>query len=291
MSRSLAQAFDQFIRQIEPTKKQNEAAKRQKNHIRECLDTHMKLDDVIISGSYGRRTAIRPLHDVDMFIVLNEHVHGALRRQSPKACLDMVLKTLQREYNEKVSKRPQRRSVNISFRQSGIGYDIVPAFAIEPKVYLIPDTDRTAWIKTNPVHHAKICKQANERAKGKLNPLIKAAKHWNGEHGKQLGSFHIEVMAYDAFGTPPPSLPKGMAELFAYLARRIQDACSDPAGVGPNIDKGLTQSQRTQFARQFDNAAEKLARALELEEQGTDGSIRQAHEIFYKLLKDRYPRP
>ncbi|WP_428261744.1 CBASS oligonucleotide cyclase [Haliangium sp.] len=292
MPRSLANAFDQFVRDIEPTQNQHREAKRQKKHLRESLDGRLKLERVLIMGSYARHTAIRPLHDVDIFIVLNEHVHGTLRSQPPSACLNQILAALQDAYpGKKVSMRPQRRSVGIDFSQSGIGYDVVPAFERQPGEYLIPDTDRKSWIKTNPERHAELCKQANQRAGGGLNRLIKAAKHWNGAHGKNLASFHLEVMSYDAFRSPPESLPEGLATLFGHLTKRIQDGCPDPAGVGPNIDKGLTQEQRTQLASQLHNVADKLARAIDLERQGADGSVRQAHQIFYKLLGSPYPPP
>lgn len=289
MTRSLANAFDEFLRSIEIPPEQRKRADQQKNTVRSQLDGRLKLDDVFLSGSYGRRTAIRPLHDIDLFVVLNEHVHGALRSQGPSACLDLILGALRSAYPGHVSMRPQRRSVNMTIND--IGYDVVPAFAIDRDIHIIPDVDRQNWIKTNPRKHSDLCKEADRKAGGMLNRLVKAAKHWNVEHGKNLSSFHLEVMAYEAFPTRPASYPEGFADLLSYLGRRVQDGCPDPARLGPNIDKGTTQEQRNQLTRQLANAAAKAKRALELEQQGTEGDVRQAHQMFYKLLGSPYPPP
>ena len=291
MPRTLAQAFDEFLRAIELTDIQRKRADKQKIHVRDNLAERLKIDEVFLTGSYGRRTAIRPLNDIDLFILLGEHVHGGLRSDPAIACLHLVLGALQGAYPNRVSMRPQRRSVHVAFSGTSIGYDVVPAFCIERDVYIIPDIDRRSWIKTNPKKHAALCKQADQRAGGMLNRLIKAAKHWNGQHGKNLSSFHLEVMAYEAFRARPASYPEGLAALLAHLARRVHRACPDPAGLGPNLDKGMTQAQRTQLASQLQNAADKLARAVELERQGLDGTVRQAHQILYKLLGAPYPPP
>jgi hypothetical protein len=288
-SMTVAQAFDQFLRAIEITPTQRTRANEQRVRVREALDARLKLDDVFVSGSFGRRTAIRPLDDIDLFIVLNEHTHGGLRGPSPKLCLDAVQAALQKAHPHQVSIRQQHRSVNISFKSTGIGYDVVPAFRLDRNVYTIPDRERQSWIHTNPERHAELCKQADERAGHMLNRLIKSAKHWNATHGKNLPSFHIEVMAYKAFLRPPPGLLEGFGQLLAHLASAILSACPDPAGVGPNIDRGRDPEWRQQLSQQLRNAAQKVQRAVELARQGVSGPVAEAHQILHKLLGDVYP--
>jgi Second Messenger Oligonucleotide or Dinucleotide Synthetase domain len=285
-SMTVAQAFDQFLRALEITEEERRLADRKKLEIRDDLQERLKPDAVIISGSFGRRTAIRPLNDIDLFIVLSEHIHGALRSQPPQRCIEAVQGALQKAHPQGASIRPQRRSVNVTFPSPPVGYDVVPAFRIEGGIYIIPDLDRENWIRTNPEEHAKLCKEADARAGHVLNRLIKTVKHWNAIHGKQLGSFHIEVMAYDAFRRPPPGLLEGFGQLLAYLAGAVQKACPDPARVGPNIDRGMAPEWRQQLARQLGNAAEKVEQAIALDRQG---SVAQAHQILRKLLGDYYP--
>lgn len=288
---TVAQAFHQFLLKLEIPADRRKRADEQKNRVRTDLEAHLKLDEVFVSGSFGRRTAIQPLDDIDLFIVLNESVHGGLRSQSTQPCLDAVLAALQRAHPSGVSMRRQRRSVNVSFQSTGIGYDVVPAFELPSRrgVYIIPDAERQSWISTNPAKHAELCNQADARAGNVLKQLIKAVKHWNATHGKHLRSFHLEVMAYSAILRPSDSLPGRFQHLLAQLADKILQACPDPAGLGPRIDQGMPQDQRQQRAQQLRNAADKVETAIELDRQKQPGTVAQAHQILRKLLGDIYP--
>ena len=99
----------------------------------------------------------------------------------------------------------QQHSVHIGFSNSGIEFDVVPAFEQPSQhVYFIPERDTGRWIRTNPKRHEELSTQANERAGKKLKPLLKAVKHWNRHHASSpLGSFHLEAMSYSAFPQPP----------------------------------------------------------------------------------------
>jgi hypothetical protein len=287
---TVAQAFQQFLQDLEITEKQRKCADEQKARVRAVLAAHLKPDKVFVSGSYDRRTAIRPLNDIDLFMVLNESVHGGLRSQSTQPCLDAVLAALQRAHPSGVSMRRQRRSVNISFQSTGIGYDVVPAFRVSGKhdVYIIPDAERQSWIATNPAQHAALCNQADARNGHVLKGLIKAAKHWNVQHGKQLRSFHLEVMAYSIKFRSPSSLLERFQQLLAHLADKVLVACPDPADpTRAHIDQGMPQDQRQQRAQQLRKEVGRIQHAIELVNQGRP--VTEAHQILRKLLGDIYP--
>lgn len=282
---SVALAFEQLRNRLELSGPERSNVSRQQNDVRKKLAAHLTIDRDFISGSYGRRTAIRPLNDVDLLIILNEGAHRDLRKESPRACLEHVRSALAEAYPGK-HPRVQRRSVNIEFRGTSIGYDIVPAFARTGGVYLIPDCDCNGWIETNPEVHKEACKDANRRAGGKLNPLIKIAKQWNARAGKVLRSFHLEVMAYGAFQQGPESFPLGLAELLEHLARAILNKCPEPAGLGPAIDSGMEQSERTRIRDAILRASRLAREAISLE---AAGSVAQAHAKWRELLGVKYP--
>lgn len=286
----LAQAFHEFLQKLDIPREERKRADEQKNCVRAALNEHLKIDDVLVSGSFGRRTAIQPLNDIDLFIVLNESVHGKLRSQSTQPCLDAVLAALQKEHPSGVPIRPQRRSVNIWFQDTSIGYDVVPAFALPSgRGYIIPDAERQSWISTNPARHAELCNLADKRAGHVLKQLIKAVKHWNVIHGKHLRSFHLEVMCYDVVFRLSDTPLERFQHLLAQLAGKILQGCPDPAGLGPRIDQGMSQEWRQQRSVQLRNAAEKVQRAIELERQKQAGPLAVAHQILRKLLGDIYP--
>ena len=282
---TVAQAFDKLRRNLELTGPERKNVSRQQNVVREKLASHLTIDGDFISGSYGRKTAIRPLNDVDLFVILNEEAHRNLRSESPRACLEHVRGALAAAYPGK-HPRVQSRSVNIAFRGTSIGYDVVPGFAQAGGVYLIPDCDRGSWIHTNPEVHKEACKAANRRAGGLLNPLIKFAKQWNARTGKVLRSFHLEVMAYGAFQGKPGSFPLGLAELFEHLAGAVLHRCPEPAGIGPAIDPGMDQGERTRIREAIQRASRRAREALELD---AAGSPAQAHGKWREILGVAYP--
>ncbi|MCC6552541.1 MAG: nucleotidyltransferase [Polyangiaceae bacterium] len=284
---TIAQAFDQLRQNLELTEAEQREASRQQNVVRSNLDSYLggiKRD--FLSGSYGRRTAIRPLNDIDVFVILDSASHSDVYPPSPpETCLKKVRRALDDAYQGKVSTRLQGRSVNIEFTGTGIGYDIVPAFPAGD-IYMIPDRDRRSWIKTDPERHRAACVAANERAGGKLNPLIKMAKQWNTLRGKPLRSFHIEVMSYKAFPAAPPSYAEGLQALFAFLAQRVLASCPEPAGAGPHVDAGMTSEERARARAALIAAANEVARALQLDREGR---LEQAHAICRELLGTAYP--
>ena len=287
---TVAQAFHAFLQTLELTDKEQAEASRQQNALRENLRKELgtSIRD-ILSGSYSRKTAIRPLNDIDLFIILDPKVHAASYPPAPPlTCLQMIEAALKKAYPQHAPKI-QGRSVHIDFKGTGIGYDVVPAFD-EPKggEYKIPDRDRKEWIRTNPEKHKAACIAANERAGGKLNQLIKAAKRWNCRQPEaaRLRSFHLEVMSYEAFSTGPASFPEGLAALFGFLADRVLKTCAEPAGIGPNIDAGMTQTERTAARTALLAAAKTAERALEHDKAGR---MQEAHKEWRALLGNDYP--
>lgn len=283
---TIAQAFDQLLRTLELTQGERAKAKTQQTTLRADLRKHLpRIQRDILAGSYSRGTAIRPLHDVDLFVILDEASHGSLRQSPPTACLQKVQTALAAAYPSN-QPRLQYRSVNLTFSGTGIGYDVVPAFENAPDVYLIPDRERQSWIKTNPEKHRQALSAANTRAGSKLNPLIKAAKHWNAQKGRPLGSFHLEVMAYSAFSSPPPSYPAGLLALFAHLAASVLKNCPDPAGLSPHIDNGMPNEERLRIRATLLKAAGQAQQALQLD---SNGHTEKAHRLWRLLLGNEYP--
>ena len=280
---TVTQAFDNFMRGLELTEPEKKEASRQHNDLRARIREHLGgvLHDIIV-GSYARRTAIRPLNDIDLFLVLDSKVFTNHRTQAPEHTLDRVRQALQRCYPApSPSVRIQGRSVNIEFAGTGIGYDVIPAFPqtpftpqlLEDVVYEIPDRERKAWIKTNPARHKQRCVAANDQAGGMLNRLIKAAKHWNraqrGSDGRKLlRSFHLEVMAYEAFAAKPVDERRGLRDLFTFLQERVTRKCPDPAGLGPHIDAGMGPEERQQIQAKLREAARLAGEAVRHEERG-----------------------
>lgn len=278
-------AFEMMLQELKLTDSGQSEASRQQNVLRENLRKGLTLDRDFLSGSYARNTAIRPLNDIDCFLVLNEEDHGHLKNQAPEEALKLVQAVLDKAYPNKELPIIQNRSVNIEFSGTGIGFDVVPSFA-KGSNYQIPDRGSNRWVDTNPETHKSVSTEANEKANNKLKPLVKAAKHWNRRVGKPVKSFHLEVMAYEILNGFSSSYPEGLHLMFTKMADRVLDKCPEPAGLGPAIDETMTTSERQAARAKFQDAAGVVAQALEL---AADGKTEEAHYLWRQLLGEVYP--
>ncbi|MDC0744816.1 CBASS oligonucleotide cyclase [Polyangium mundeleinium] len=285
---TLAQAFQTFLQNLELTEAERANASNQQRYLRQKIDLHLGgVERDFLSGSYARRTAIRPLNDIDIFLVLDRRHHGDVdMRTAPESCLQKLSRALVAAYTNKDKPTIQGRSVHIEFTGTGIGYDVVPAFVVSGDMYMIPDRNRRSWINTNPEVHKQSLVNANARAGGKLNPLVKAAKRWNRQQGEPMRSFHLEVLACSAFSTPPASYLEGLRALFEYLAGAVQGRCPEPAGVGPNVDEGMTSEERGRSTTMLRHAAEVVLYALSMDARGF---TEEAHFVLRELLGPEYP--
>lgn len=272
------QRFHGFISNLELTDAERTTASAQQNRVRDLLRMEFTTTRDFITGSYGRRTAIRPLHDIDIFVVMQNPP------ATPKDAIAEVFNALRRRYPQ-TSLRRQARSVNIDFAGTGIGFDIIPARTPRSGDYEIPDRGADRWITTNPEKHRDVLVAANQRAGGMLNPLIKALKQWNGQYGKPLKSFHLEVMCYDAFPhRGPDNYRVGIQSLLSHLQQKIVYSCPDPAGVGLDIDTQMTSSERGKAKNHLNGAYETACRAVEAESYDPNA----AHRHWGHLFGDKY---
>lgn len=287
---SVGEALERFIQQLELTQGQQDEVSRQHTMVREELRQRLGLRTDFLSGSYSRNTAIRPLHDIDIFIVMGvagfPASGGSQGGVTPDEVLRRVRKALKEAWPNKELPLLQQHSVHLEFTKSGIEFDLVPAYELpEQGVYLIPEREGGKWVRTNPNRHKELSTQANERAGKKLKPLLKAVKHWKREHASGLlRSFHLEVMSYEAFPAPPAGYLEGLETLFSHLAQRVLRPCPDPARLGPDVDARMSSGQR-EAAR---NLLQGAAREARLAHEERMSNPAQAHARLKKLFGNEY---
>lgn len=286
----VADALHKLITDLELTPKQRQEAERQRKVVHGHLERGLSIKESFISGSFGRSTAIRPLHDIDLFLTLNRPAHDDLRSGGPDACLRTIQSILHVAYHNKGRPGLQGRSVNVEFSGTGIGFDVVPAFQDpwSPEVYEIADRNTRGWIRTNPRLHKEHSIRANERAGSKANPLVKLLKHWNNTRPgkKPMRSFHLELMVYEALTLPPPSFAEGLALLFKDLAERVMRPCADPARLVPDVSAGFSAERRLRAQRMLREAAGAAQRAVEADKAGRTA---EAHYLWRSIFGDAYP--
>lgn len=231
---NLEQAFATFSSSLELTEAQRTNASKQHTALRKNLQRHLSTLDNFLVGSYARRTAIRPLNDIDIFVEIDPATLSPTP-PTPEALLGLLKAALRKAYPDQTVTR-QARSLHIEFSRTRIAYDIVPALTRPGGGYRIPDRAASSWVATNPKTHQRLSTEANERAGQKLIPLVKALKHANVAAGKPARSFHLEVLSWSIVTQKPQSWMAGLTTLVAGLEKEITAPCADPAGLGPNIE-------------------------------------------------------
>ncbi len=280
------------VTEIEPTTTQKEGAKRSHRYLRDLLRTgqmERRIIDDYLSGSYARDTAIRPLDDVDIIFVVNpdfwrsdlQKIVGAL--PTPDKILDSFANAIRYRYPVS-SVFGQRRSVRLQLEHLDI--DVVPAVRItenDPRILKIPDSDSSQWILTAPKIHEEKAVAVNRMREGKVKPLIKLLKFWNGNLPStvKFKSFAIETMAIRVFNTIEfATLERGLFCFFDFIAYasgvptsiRWNNSCGmdfswytcsipDVSGTAINVAQGVTEDQKKKFLEAGIRARDKLIEA------------------------------
>jgi hypothetical protein len=287
MPTTIVQAFDKLLHDLQLTEREQAEIIRQAKSLVDNLKNHLPgIAHTLLAGSYSRNTAIRPLHDVSLFVVLDASAHEGLHQAGPVACLKKLQIALSLAYPSGEPPRIEPRAINIRLRGSDIGFDVVPAFAADATVYLIPDRKQERWIKTSPEAQREASNKVHDNAGAKLHPLIRAAKLWNQLNGKPLAPFHLEVLAARAVSTPPPNYLDAFRKLLLKATESVMKSCPDPAGVGPDIDEGLDHEQRTRCQLALKEALRQVDQGLQFDRTWrTD----DAHRVFRNLFGEAYP--
>ena len=263
-----------LVRSIEPSPAQKSAASRSHTYLRDVLGTGQfgnRILDSYLSGSYARSTAISPIDDVDIVIVVDPDGWRASFwgcNPEPGRILQSFASAIRYRYQQS-SVYVQRRSVRLSLHHLDI--DVVPAIEVNGGQYRvqIPDADSGEWITSAPKMHTVISTKINQAQGGRFKPLVKLLKYWNSQLPKTayLKSFAIETMAARLFHKVNlPTLQEGLRCFFDFMAGcanqavlyrwpdnyGIQmnwwaDEVPDLAGTGSNLLARVDSDRRTKF--------------------------------------------
>lgn len=174
----LTNHFNKFLSNIEPPLTCVEDVSVGHTVLRGRLNTDDSIKNLIVetflSGSYARNTAVTPIKDVDVIIVLNADKQKIM----PKDLLIFLHKTLIKYYPNKTFR--QHRSIKVSLKY--VDMDIVPAISVsknDSKLY-IPEyrPPFQKWILSDPKGHSEFVTSLNSKTEEMFVPLIKSIKWW-----------------------------------------------------------------------------------------------------------------
>jgi hypothetical protein len=254
-------------------------------------------EPAFVGGSFGRRTQAKPFDDLDLFFPLDG---AHLQMRSPALhptdeelvgsapsgvvaddtqlhtlgwvdsakVLNLICSELPRLTLAPLENSPQRnrrgRCAHLTYQ--GINVDLV--FVLHAQCsdgsdrFYLPYGGSWHWKATNPKADQSRLTNANQANNGLLLSTIRTLKAWN-DHAcaGRLKSIHLEVMIQSMFTDLSIDSVLG-ATTFALqaLPAALSTACSDPTGLGDNLDINLPDADRYWVQQAAADAAAQASR-------------------------------
>jgi len=279
-------AFDDLKSNLELSTTESELAQTRHNLIREHIEASWTLRDHFLTGSYRRQTKTKKLKDVDIFVVIDPNgPQGSLANGSGTAAISALRGVLATRWDRL---KTDDHVVIIEYSGEDVAsYEVAPVFPRKGGGYKMPNG--SGWMDTDPTKHADLVTAKNKKCDDKFVPFMKMIKGINREADEPIDpSFLIEVMGLDLVLEPFGRFRDEIKFFLASAADRITDDWADPAGLGPNVNAGMSQTRRQELSRTIRGWLSIAEEALLLENDGKD---RAAVDKWRKLFGWRMPLP
>lgn len=178
--------------------------------------------DHLIVGSFGKRTAIRPLPPVDLYILL--HGDGRL---DPRAAREAVAMALD------LGPSALADGWRVTAPLPGGLVAIAPCLP-QGGAFLIPDPQGIGWRVSNPAAEITAFHLIDQVQGGRLHRLLGLVKAWSRHGGVPLNSFGAELLTREYFAeeSAPHDLPNLFSDFLAWARRRTPAEFPLPGGQG-----------------------------------------------------------
>src|ERR1039458_2226578 len=133
MPSTVRASFDEFCARLEPGETQRTDAATKQSGVRDCLNAKLWVDSSFLTGSYARRTLIRPPDDIDLLVVLDYSKHGN-DYYHPTDAVQKVLDRFHSVLKDCYPSTPIRKghpAVHLNFTTYGLDVALVRAY-LEP---------------------------------------------------------------------------------------------------------------------------------------------------------------
>ena len=199
---TLQQKFEQFRQNIEPTEAERNRIITTHTHLRQNILQRLDyVKNTILTGSYKRRTIIRPMNDVDIFVILN-YSPGSFGNPTPQTILNRLKRDLSTTYPNTNIKQ-DKPCIILEFNHCK--FELTPAiegYTWGGSYYEIPNTTNiNSWQRIDsPDVLGEQLTRAN-RQNPLLIPLIKMMKKSKVKNNLKIPrSFEMEVLAINQLG-------------------------------------------------------------------------------------------
>lgn len=225
-----AQQFEAFLDHLRPTPDDHERARAAAVAVAAILRRHYRpdsppdaRDDHLIAGSFGKRTAVRPLPAVDLFYLLPERREG-------EALADLLAEIYAALTFALVEGALTVAGDCVRVDTSGGVVAATPAFRRDAG-FRIPVGG--AWRTANPVAESAAFRLADAVHEDRASRLLALLKAWKTQGGVPLPSFALEIMVREFLVDEqrPGDFEHLLSDFFAWSRRRTPHRFDLPGGL------------------------------------------------------------
>lgn len=231
---TLAGCFGAFLRRLVPAAGAYAIARAAGDEVAAALRAELypraRMDvsgvDHVIAGSVGKRTAIAPIHTVDLLYVLPP------RLSAPRAADAVKIVTAILHDRFEITSTSDTGAVVTC---AGTTVKVWPARQQDGS-FLMPSAatfDRaTGWSVTNPIAEAATLRLSDSLYGGRPRLLLAALKAWRLHASVPIDPFVLELLVLEFYGTAPRAfaIDKALPEFWAWARSRAGTGIRPPGG-------------------------------------------------------------
>jgi len=162
---------------------------------REFRDTESKTANTLQVGSFGRKTGIKGISDLDMLYIMPKSEWDTYEDNRQLALLQDVKAVVLNRYPESDS-RVDRLVVTITYKDFHV--ELQPVFEQADGSFKYPDTKNGGtWKITKPRDEIKAVADLDAEKNSNPRRLCKMARAWRNKHGVGMGGLLIDTLAYN----------------------------------------------------------------------------------------------
>lgn len=194
---TLSSLFEQTFENLRVTNS-NEIAER-RDQITEVLNEEFSASSSTSSnrlmvGSYGRKTAINGVSDLDMLYVLPSSLRKEYHREKgPAKALKAVRAAITTRYAT-IDVRVDRLVVIVQF--TDFKFEVQPVFENPDGSFSYPDTYSDSWKTTKPRDEIRAMKELDEATQGNARRLCRLARAWKRKHDAPMNGLLIDTLVW-----------------------------------------------------------------------------------------------
>lgn len=297
---TIEQSFKKFLSNLNPTDRQ----------IQRIQKTRASIDDLLINapriflnpqkqisfltGSYSRKTIIRPIDDIDLYVRIHYGEHA--KDQTPMSILRLIASAIRKRHSRNTKVNVDAPCVVVTFLS--YKFEIVPAvgYSDNPDLYSIPAPGSKEWMDCYPNVPDKWLSACNYANNSLFIPLIKMLKQWNRNNKVGLKSFHLELLTEKVFGavTDIHTYPQGILDwmycVHDWLWQNDHPFVLEPGKSNTFVDEYLYEKPfRIRAIRnKLDSGLKKAERAWNFYSKGNHAS---AKRVWNGMFGPKFPLP